>query len=151
MRVFTYDLLMDDAFLAERGVISTWSSLASVSGFALRIGDSATLIEQPGVTVYGVVKQLDKHDVRTLRNSWRGTRLKPIRVRARTADGSTGAAVSFVQDAERCIGADGAYASRLARLAERLALPSGYVASLRAVGDGLDYGEGKTMFEFYGA
>jgi len=151
MYLFTYDLLMDAAFLAGYGVTPNESFVGSVSGYALRIGDNASLVKTPSVVVYGIIHEVDKKDVRILLKNRREIICETILVRASDINLRRTRAIAFLEDPADCASDDGSFAGRLAALAYRLSLPSEYVASLQAVRDQLEFGDGKTQFDFYGA
>lgn len=52
---FFYGLFMDEALLREAGTRPSNPRRAQVSGFALRIGERATLVPVPGARAYGMV------------------------------------------------------------------------------------------------
>lgn len=56
--VFSYGLFMDQDVLRAKGLAPEGAELASVSGFALRIGRRAALVPQAPARVYGVVMSL---------------------------------------------------------------------------------------------
>jgi hypothetical protein len=136
--VFFYWLFMDTAVLEAKGVRPTQSRLAVVRGWALRIGQRATLAPAPGEAVHGVLMTLPLEDVDRLYTEVSVQMYRPVAVLVEPAAGAlTGestavAALAYVlpkppAPAER----NPEYATRLRALAERLGLPDEYCGSIR--------------------
>ena len=63
---FFYGLYMDEAVLAGAGVTPRAPRRASASGFALKIGRRATLVQAPGATAWGMVYAVTPEDIAKL-------------------------------------------------------------------------------------
>ena len=135
--VFFYGLFMDTAVLETKGVRSTQSRLAVVRGWALRIGQRATLVPAPDEAVHGVLMALPLADVDRLYAEATVQMYRPVAVLVEPAGGVAGeatavAALAYVlpeppAPAER----NPEYATKLRALAERLGLPGEYSRSIR--------------------
>jgi AIG2-like family len=63
---FFYGLYMDDAVLRGAGVVPHSPRKASANGYALRIGQRATLVKAPGSVAWGMVYALTPDDLSKL-------------------------------------------------------------------------------------
>ena len=135
--VFFYGLFMDTAVLEAKGVRSIQSRLAVVRGWALRIGERATLVPAPNEAVHGVLMTLPLADVDRLYADASVQMYRPVAVFAEPVGGVAGeatavAALAYVlpeppAPADR----NPEYATKLRALAERLGLPGEYCRSIR--------------------
>ena len=87
--VFFYGLFMDAAVLEAKGVPSTQRRLAVVRGWALRIGQRATLVPSPNASVHGVLMTLQLADVDRLYADASVQAYRPVAVFAETASPAT--------------------------------------------------------------
>jgi hypothetical protein len=132
VQVFFYGLFMDQALLRERGLDPQDACLAAVDGFALRIGQRATLVPAPGGRVHGVVLTLTLAEVERLYSdpSVQAYRAQPVR--ARLEDGGGVSALCYnLPEAPSPAERNPQYAAKLRALAERIGLPAAYVASIQ--------------------
>ena len=67
--VFFYGLFMDADLLSTKGVNPSHISAASVPGFALRIGQRATLLRDPGGRAHGILMELTHAEIDQLYRS----------------------------------------------------------------------------------
>ena len=135
--VFFYGLFMDTAVLETKGVRSTQSRLAVVRGWALRIGQRATLIPAADEAVHGVLMALTLSDVDRLYAEASVQMYRPVALLVEPAGRVAGeatvvAALAYVlpeppAPADR----NPEYATKLRALAERLGLPDEYSRSIR--------------------
>jgi hypothetical protein len=130
--VFFYGLFMDEDVLRARGLAPEGRELASVPGFALRIGRRAALVPDASGRVHGVVMSLTLAELERLYSEPSVRAYEPQAVLAQLAGGGTIAALCYnlaepPSPAER----DPGYATKLRAVAEKVGLPSEYVASLR--------------------
>jgi Gamma-glutamyl cyclotransferase, AIG2-like len=130
--VFFYGLFMDKALLREKGCAPTNERIASVHGFALRIGQRATLVPSADHSVYGVVMSLSHDDIDTLYSEASVSMYRPEAVLAQLSSGMLVPALCFnlplppgpdERNAE--------YATKLRALTHQLGFPKDYVASIR--------------------
>jgi Gamma-glutamyl cyclotransferase, AIG2-like len=128
IEVFFYGLFMDADLLRAKGVQPTNPRLVCVPGFALRIGQRATLIPDPDSRVYGLVMQLSHDEIERLYAEPGVQMYRPEAVIAELTDGSRIPALCFnlpVPPAPDEINKE--YAQELRDLALRLGLPADYV------------------------
>lgn len=129
--VFFYGLFMDAELLRARGIVPPSIRMASVPGFALRIGARATLTPAPNSRVYGVLMGLTHNEIERLYSEKSVSVYKPEAIIAELADGSHVSALCFnlpvVPNPQE---ANPDYATRLRDLGRRLGLPSDYVDSI---------------------
>lgn len=130
--VFFYGLFMDVELLRAKGVHPTRARPACVPGFALRIGQRATLVPNAESTAHGILMELSHAEIEKLYSDASVSAYRPEAVVAQLADGSSIPALCFnlvVPPAPEEANSD--YAMKLRELARRLKLPPGYVESIR--------------------
>ena len=119
---------MDQELLRARGVQATSPRQACVRGFALRIGQRATLVPASDAQAYGVVMELSHEEIERLYAEPSVRMYRPEAVVAELADGVQVPALCFNLETTPQPGeSNGAYAEKLRDLARRLGLPAGYV------------------------
>ncbi|MGA8029232.1 MAG: gamma-glutamylcyclotransferase family protein [Bryobacteraceae bacterium] len=132
INVFFYGLFMDAELLLSKGAYPRDARIACVPGFALRIGQRATLVPNAASTVYGIVMDLSHAHIELLYSETGVNAYRPEAVLAQVADGSYIAAICFNLVVPPAIEeADSEYAMKLRQLAGRLKLPSAYVDGIR--------------------
>lgn len=130
--VFFYGLFMDVELLRARGAHPAHARPACVPGFALRIGQRATLTRDAGSSAYGIVTEISHAEVESLYSDASVSAYRPEAVLAQLADGSCVPALCFNLVAPPAPEeANSDYAMKLRELASRLKLPPGYVESIR--------------------
>lgn len=130
--VFFYGLFMDVDALASLQVRPARVRRAQLSGFALRIGQRATLVPRPGGIVHGVVMDLTHEEFHRIYSGPGLEEYVPEAVLAVTTEGAAAPALCFnVATPPAASDANAAYAAKLRALGERLGLPAEYVASIR--------------------
>jgi Gamma-glutamyl cyclotransferase, AIG2-like len=132
VNVFFYGLFMDAELLRSKGVHPTNPRAACVPGFALRIGQRATLMPSAESSAYGVLMELSHAEVEKLYSEPSVSAYCPEAVMVQLADGSYIPALCFnlvVPPAPE--EANSEYAAKLRELAGRLKLPRGYVEGIR--------------------
>lgn len=130
MKIFFYGLFMDEALLAEKGVFPSGSATGYLEGYALRIGDRATLLPSPGSQAYGVVMDVSREDAARLYSDASVADYVAEDVSVTLPDGST-AAACYNLPAEKLSGANAQYAAALEKLATRLGFPEAYLRQIR--------------------
>jgi len=104
---------------------------ACVPGFALRIGQRATLLRVPDARAYGILMELTHSEIEQLYSEPSVQAYRLEAVLAELTDGSCVPALCFnllvPPDPEE---ANSEYAAKLRDLASRLGLPSNYVESI---------------------
>ena len=130
--VFFYGLFMDAEILRAKGLHPTDGRQACVSGMALRIGRRATLVPEPGKSVYGFVFRLSHEEIEQLYAEPSVAAYRPEAVIAQLADQSRIPALCFnLPPSSETEPANPEYAEKLRALASRLGLPAEYAASIR--------------------
>lgn len=130
--VFFYGLFMDADALRSKGGHPVNVRLAAVPGYAIRIGNRATLVREAGSSAYGVLMDLPRNEIDAL---YSGPGLEAYRAEPVVAEGPDGAKTAALcfnlitppSPAE----ANREYADQLRGLAHRLGLPPDYVARIR--------------------
>lgn len=130
--VFFYGLFMDDELLRTKGVRAINSRIASVEGYALHIGERATLIPHQGGRVYGTIKELSHAEIDNLYSEPSVSAYKPEAVLAKLTDGSQVPALCFnlPNMMDRAL-PNLEYATKLRELARRIGLPSSYMEHIK--------------------
>ena len=129
--LYFYGLFMDADLLREKGAYPINIRRGSVPGWAVRIGQRATLVRQDGARSHGVLMDLTHDEIDRLYAEQSLTAYRPEPVLAETEDGSVVAALSFnlpVPPAPQERNAT--YVEKLRSLAQRLSLPADYIASI---------------------
>lgn len=129
--VFFYGLFMDSQALRAKGLHPHAEKPACVSGFALRIGQRATLVPDQGSCVYGILMELTQTEVGELYAEPSVRAYLPEAVIAKPEGAAEVPALCFNLPASAGAGErNPEYAARLRELAQRLRLPAQYVASI---------------------
>ena len=129
--VFFYGLFMDQNLLREKGIVPTAVELASVEGFALRIGRRAALVASGGSRVHGVVMSLTLADLKRLYSEPSVAAYHPQAVLAQLAGGGVIAALCYNLPELPALGEHNAeYAAKLRVIGRKVGLPADYVESL---------------------
>lgn len=129
--VFFYGLFMDAGALRAKGADPQNIRRASLAGFALRIGERATLVPASGSRVHGVLMDLTHTEIDALyaEASVSMYRAEPV---VCETDRGDAAALAFTLPVPPAPGeTNAAYAEKLRDLARRLQLPSHYVETIR--------------------
>ena len=130
--VFFYGLFMDADLLRAKGTDPVNIRPACVRGFALRIGDRATLLAAPDATAYGIVMELTHAELDHLYSDPSVPAYRPEGVTAELTDGSRLPALCFnLVVPPEPQEANVEYAAKLRDLARRLGLPSQYVETIQ--------------------
>jgi len=131
IEVFFEGLFIDAELLRTKGVHPESVRPACVPGFALRIGQRATLLQNSTARAYGMLMQLTHVEIEHLYAEASVRAYRPEAVLAELPDGSHVPALCFnllvPPGPEE---ANSEYSAKLRDLAHRLGLPSDYVASI---------------------
>ena len=133
--VFFYGLFMDKALLEAKGIRVPETRRGIVRGWALRIGERATLVPEPGRSVHGVLMSLPLVDLERLYAEASLQLYRPVAVLVglEAAPEATEAVPALAYVLPVAPGPEERnpeYAAKLRSLAERLGLPGEYVASI---------------------
>ena len=130
--VFFYGLFMDQELLRGKGFEPKDVELASVPGFALRIGQRAALVVSPGSNVHGVVMSLTLAELDRLYSEPSVQAYKPQALLAQLTNGGTIAALCYnLPEPPAVSERNPEYAAKLRVIAEKVGLPPDYVASIQ--------------------
>jgi hypothetical protein len=131
VHVFFYGLFMDTDALAAQGFHPANAVRARLDGFALRIGQRATLVPREASVVHGVLVDLDRAEVQRLYSAPGLEVYLPEAVTVTLADGGPVAALCFnLEDEPSPSDRNPAYAEKLRSLCRRLGFPAAYVDSI---------------------
>ena len=128
INVFFYGLFMDADALRAKGVRPVNPRRGCVSGFALRIGQRATLVPDPEAHVYGVLMELAHDEIERVYAEPGVREYRPEAVIAELDDATQVPALCFNLPVPPGLdGVNKGYAQRLRDLALRVELPASYV------------------------
>ena len=132
INVFFYGLFMDAEYLRAKGIQAMNARIAFVDGFALHIGQRATLLPRKDSSVYGVIMELTHLEIEQLYAEPSVSAYRPEAVIVNLADGLRVPALCFnLSETSNHERPNPDYASRLRDLGHRLGLPSTYVEKIR--------------------
>ncbi|HEY7886890.1 MAG TPA: gamma-glutamylcyclotransferase family protein [Steroidobacteraceae bacterium] len=128
---FFYGLFMDVGVLRNSGVVPVNPRKAYVDGFALRVGNRATLVSSAGARAYGMLIALTHQELERLYSAPGLEQYRAEPVLAQRIDGSPVPALCYNLLAEpRPDERNPDYAVRLQRVLRELGFPAGYVNSI---------------------
>jgi hypothetical protein len=128
---FFYGLFMDPEALEAKGFWPVNVRQAYLAGFALRIGQRATLVPAPDGRVYGTIISLTHDDLDRLYSEPSVAAYRPEPVLAQLSDGTAEPALCFnLPIAPEGIATNPGYAAALQAVARKIGLPNDYVAGL---------------------
>ena len=126
MNVFFYGLFMDTQLLAAKGIVPASVQAGFADGYALRIGERATLIREQGARAYGVVMDIAADDTAQLYAEPSVADYESESIRVELTNGDCVDAACYLLPADRLTGTNSDYAKSLLRLAARLEFPESY-------------------------
>jgi hypothetical protein len=128
---FFYGLFMDADILRGAGVAPLDARRAHVDGFALRIGERATLLPLDGARAYGMLFAMTHAELDRLYAAPGLERYRPEAVLAQPMGGTPVPAVCYnLVEAPRPHERNPEYAARLQQALRKLDFPKEYVASV---------------------
>jgi hypothetical protein len=128
--VFFYGLYMDEALLRQKGIVCYGRQVASLPGYALRVGQRATLAPAEGERAHGVLAALSHADVDRLYADPAVAMYRPEAVLAEAADGARVPALCFNLPEVPAQARNAEYVERLRAVAQAAGLPKEYVAKI---------------------
>ena len=129
--VFFYGIFVDIDALGAAGVTPNNPRQAHVDGFALRIGQRATLVPAAGSRAYGMLFALTHADLDCLYAAPGLEKYRPVAVLAQPLGGMPTPALCYVlPEAPRPDERNPEYAARLQRALTKLGFPADYIASI---------------------
>ncbi|WP_417623843.1 gamma-glutamylcyclotransferase family protein [Paremcibacter congregatus] len=132
MIVFFYGLFMEEELLIAKNIAPVNKGLAVLPGYALRIGDRATLLPDPAGVCHGVLMDISPSEADDLYGEGSVADYVPETVQVQTREGQTVSALCYNLPADKISGHNAAYATHLLKLAEKLGLPQDYLTQIRA-------------------
>ena len=130
--VFFYGLFMDADVLRSKDIDPIDARRASVPGFALRIGQRATLVPEAKGRAYGMLMELRHDEIDRLYADPSVQMYRPEAVISELEDGSRVAALCFtLTSAPGPSERNEEYAAKLRELGRRLHLPEDYIGQMR--------------------
>ena len=131
IKVFFYGLFMDAVLLRAKGTNPVNVRSACVPGYALRVGQRATLIESDQNRAYGMLMALTHDEIEQLYSEASVRDYRPEAVLIELSDKSRVPALCFnLAVPPAPADANSEYASKLRTLARQLGQPSDYVESI---------------------
>lgn len=128
---FFYGLFMDSNILRESQIVAKSPRRAYVDGYALRIGQRATLVPAAGARAYGMVFALTHHELEKLYTAPGLEQYRPEAILAISQEGETLPALCYnLRKGPEPDAANPEYAARLREVLTRLDFPPDYVASI---------------------
>jgi hypothetical protein len=128
---FFYGLFMDAEILRESGVAPVEPRRARLDGFALRIGQRATLVPSAGARAYGMLFALTHAELDRLYGAPGLEQYRPEAVVAQPLEGTPTPALCYnLREAPPPHEGNAEYAARLQRVLGKLGFPPDYVASV---------------------
>ena len=134
MNVFFYGLFMDEDLLAKKGISPSKAEVGFVDGFALRIGERATLVRSAGTRSYGVMMNISSEQAKELYAESSVADYVPESVTVELLDGSEVEASCYNLPVNKVTGTNKVYAEALWEVANRLGLPENYLVEIRQAG-----------------
>ena len=129
---FFYGLFMDVDLLRAKGAAPATVQPAAAPGYALRIGNRATLVADAASVAHGMLMQLSHEDIDKLYSEPSVSMYRPEAILVLTSDGTWTPALTYNLTAEPAPEERNAdYARKLRELAQRLRLPAEYIATIR--------------------
>jgi hypothetical protein len=117
---------------AAKGIEPKSVELASVPGFALRIGQRAALVASPNSNVHGVVVSLTLAELDRLYSEPSVQAYRPQALLAQLTSGGTIAVLCYnLPEPPAASERNPEYAAKLRVIAEKVGLPPDYVASIQ--------------------
>ena len=130
--LFFYGLFMDADLLRGKGAAPETVQPAAAPGYALRIGNRATLVADAASVAHGMLMHLSHVDIDKLYSEPSVSMYRPEAILVLASDGTWIPALTYnltVEPGPDERNAD--YATKLRDLAQRLRLPAAYVATIR--------------------
>ncbi len=134
MNVFFYGLFMDEDLLAKTGISPSKAEVGFVDGFALRIGERATLIRSADTRSYGVMMNISSDQANELYAQSSVADYVPESVTVELLNGSKVEARCYNLPVDKVTGTNKVYAQALLEVANSLGLPESYLVEIRQAG-----------------
>mgnify|MGYP001825004870 FL=1 len=136
-KIFFYGLFMDRSLLTEKGLHPEIIGSAMLPDYRIHIGERATLLRSASSRAFGIVMELADPEARALYSdpSVREYMREPVRVELVNTNEVVEAYCYNLPSELGLTGANPAYATELAQLAEALRFDSAYVDEIASFGE----------------
>ena len=131
MRIFFYGLFMDERLLATKGIQPSAVNPGFVDGYALRIGERATLVRRPDSRAYGAMMVITPSEATRLYAEESVADYMPEPVIVELMDGTQVEATCYNLPRDKVAGTNKDYAEILLDLATRLNFPAAYLDEIK--------------------
>lgn len=131
VKMFFYGSFMDRDFLRTQGVVPKTFETAELKNWGITFSPMATLVKSEGDSVYGVIAELSRSEVRILYSRDDMKHYNPVDVTAATKRDKRVPAQAFISKPGTGQKPSAEYLQRVIRAAENLGFPSAYLAKLR--------------------
>jgi len=126
---------MDEDLLAKKGIFPSKAEVGFVDGFALRIGERATLLREAESRSYGVIMNISSDQANELYSESSVADYAPESVSVELLNGSRVEASCYNLPVDKVTGTNKVYAQALFEVANRLGLPESYLFEIRRAGE----------------
>lgn len=130
MKVFFYGLFMDVDLLVKQGIAPENVSIGWVDDFVIRISQRATMMQNAGGRVYGVLMDVNSGDLERLYAEESVADYVAETVCVKLEDGEQVDAACYNLPQEKIVGENKDYAKQLLKLASRLSFPKSYTEQI---------------------
>ncbi|MEO9483842.1 MAG: gamma-glutamylcyclotransferase family protein [Ekhidna sp.] len=135
MQVFFYGLFMDETILAKNGIKPSNPRKGYLNGYALKIGNRASLIPNKNERSHGIVMTVDSHQIQALYAEPSVADYVPEEVIVITDANESIEATCYNLPEELLTGTNPSYAQSLLALAQKLEFPEVYLAKIKKMMD----------------
>ena len=132
MHIFFYGLFMDRTLLTGKGLTPSLPIQAHLEGYALKIGNRASLAPQIGSRAYGVVMELGDAEASDLYAEPSVADYQPETVQVTTAQGENMTVICYNLPTQLLTGTNAEYAKKLLDLGRTFQFPEPYLAEIEA-------------------
>lgn len=122
---------MDQGLLATKGIAPSAVDPGFVDGYALRIGERATLVRCPGCRAYGLMMNVARSEAAMLYAEGSLTDYLPEPVVVELMNGTRFAATCYNLPGDKITGTNKEYAEALLEVATRFDFPDSYLDQIR--------------------
>ena len=138
MEVFFYGLFMDVRLLTVKGLRPENVRLAHLPNYALKIGNRASLVPQPGEKAYGLIISVHTETLESLYAEASVADYVPEAVEVQLENGETAPALCYNLPAESLSGTNTVYATALLELGTSIGLPASYLQKIKKMAESSD-------------
>jgi hypothetical protein len=126
---------MNDSLLKEKGFHPSPPILSHVDGYALKVGERATLVKATGERAYGYVMALSEEESNKLYGESSVADYRAEKVIATTSENVSLDVVVYNLPIEKLAGRNRQYAKSLAKIARDVGLPKEYIKKIESFAD----------------